>query len=83
MTRHGRAQCGARPVQVFCGPKKEVCPTSGRLHWQGYIELKDKARLGKVKEVLGCPSAHLEMRRGTSGRGYSLLPEGGDSGGAS
>ena len=34
---------------------KEVCPTSGRLHWQGYIELKDKARLGKVKEVLGCP----------------------------
>lgn len=45
--------------------QKEVCPTSGRLHWQGYIELKDKARLGKVKEVLGCPSAHLEMRRGT------------------
>ena len=45
--------------------QKEVCPTSGRLHWQGYIELKDKARLGKVKEVLGCPSAHLEMRRGS------------------
>ena len=54
MTRHGRAQCGARPVQVFCGPK-EVCPTSGRLHWQGYIELKDKARLGKVKEVWAAP----------------------------
>ena len=35
--------------------QKEVCPTSGRLHWQGYIELKDKARLGKVKRFWAAP----------------------------
>ena len=50
--------------RYFVAQRRSARPRAG-LHWQGYIELKDKARLGKVKEVLGCPSAHLEMRRGS------------------
>ena len=45
--------------------QKEKAPDTGRLHWQGYVEVKEKCRIKKMKEVLGCPSAHLEPRRGS------------------
>lgn len=45
--------------------QKEKAPETDRLHWQGYLELTAKARMAKVKEVLGCPTAHLEPRRGS------------------
>ncbi len=45
--------------------QREKCPTSGKEHWQGYVELKDKFSLKKVKEILGDESAHLEIRKGT------------------
>ncbi|AXL65938.1 replication-associated protein [Spider associated circular virus 3] len=43
----------------------EVAPTSGRLHWQGYIELQHPATLVSCKNSLGTDKAHLEIRRGT------------------
>lgn len=43
----------------------EVAPTTGQLHWQGYVELTQPARIPQVKGWLGRPDAHLEARRGT------------------
>lgn len=42
----------------------ERCPESGRLHLQGYIELHDKMRVGRLKRLLGSSSLHAEARRG-------------------
>lgn len=43
----------------------EVCPTSGRAHYQGYVELWRAYDFGVVKNLLGQDS-HLEERRGTA-----------------
>lgn len=43
----------------------ERCPSTGRLHLQGYIEFTSPLRVGGVKRILGYDSAHLEGRRGT------------------
>lgn len=45
--------------------QEEICPESGRRHWQGYVELKKPARMPQVKNWLNCQHAHLEARRGT------------------
>lgn len=42
--------------------QKECCPTSGRMHLQGYVELSTKRRFSSVKEWLP-PGAHIEARR--------------------
>lgn len=39
---------------------------SGTPHFQGYMELKKKCRLAKVKEMLDSQTVHVETRRGTS-----------------
>lgn len=43
----------------------EICPKSGRLHIQGYMELAKPMRLNAAKEALGTEKAHLEIRKGT------------------
>lgn len=43
----------------------EIAPTTGQLHWQGYVELKRPARIPQTKTWLNAPTAHLEARRGT------------------
>lgn len=43
----------------------ELCPESGRRHFQGYIEFERPKRLGGVQTVLGSRTAHCEKRRGT------------------
>ena len=45
--------------------QKEVAPKTGSVHWQGYLETKEKTRMAMVKEILRCPGAHCEPRRGT------------------
>lgn len=42
----------------------ERCPSSGRVHVQGYVELNRPCRLAQVKGILGSPSAHLEVANG-------------------
>lgn len=37
----------------------EECPTSGKVHFQGYLRCRDQQRLSKVKKFL--PTAHLEV----------------------
>lgn len=43
--------------------QRERCPTTGRLHWQGYCVFSNPRTLGGVKKVL--PKAHWEPRRGS------------------
>jgi len=45
--------------------QREVCPTTNREHYQGYLELESRQRLQGVKRILGDPAAHLEIRKGT------------------
>ncbi len=45
----------------------EKCPDSGRVHLQGYLELKNRMTFNKIKrQVLKTDTAHLEKRKGTS-----------------
>lgn len=43
----------------------ERCPSTGKLHYQGYIELKQPMRVNAVKQLLGSTTVHLERRQGT------------------
>lgn len=45
--------------------QREKCPDTGKLHWQGYIELTKPMRLAAVKQILQDPSVHIEPRKGT------------------
>lgn len=42
----------------------ELCPTTSKLHLQGYCEFKRPKRMAAVKRILG-DSVHLEGRKGT------------------
>ena len=53
------------PKSTYLIYQLEKCPTTGRLHWQGYIEMASKSRMPAVKKALGDLGAHLEPRRGT------------------
>ncbi len=44
----------------------EVCPSTGKQHWQGYVEFVRALDFGKVKTLLGGEATHIEPRRGTA-----------------
>lgn len=43
----------------------EICPTTGKRHIQGYLELSGPMRFTRLKDTYFTPQAHLEPRRGT------------------
>lgn len=43
----------------------EKCPTTGRLHYQCYIEFSSPVRPGKIKKIFNDKTIHVETRRGT------------------
>lgn len=45
--------------------QKEKCPTTERIHYQGYVEVKKAYRLKALQTLLGDPTMHVEPRRGT------------------
>lgn len=45
--------------------QREVCPTTKKEHWQGYIEFPCQKRMNEAKIVLNDNSCHLEPRWGT------------------
>lgn len=45
--------------------QQERCPSSGRHHWQGYVEFKRKITFNTMKEIFNDNTIHLEMRQGT------------------
>jgi hypothetical protein len=44
----------------------EKCPTTGREHWQGYVEFRNPRTMESVKRALRLNGVHLEIRRGTA-----------------
>lgn len=44
--------------------QREKCPETGRLHWQGYVELKKPGRVRGTVASLG-GECHLDARKGT------------------
>lgn len=44
--------------------QEESCPESGKLHLQGFFQLKIRKRLSTIKKIVG-QAVHLEMRRGS------------------
>ena len=44
----------------------EVCPTTGKQHYQGYVELRESTRLETVKRRILKRGAHLEKARGSA-----------------
>lgn len=55
----------------------ELCPSSDRLHYQGYMELTEPMRMAGVKRAIGDNTMHLEKRRGTrdQARDYAMKDE--------
>jgi len=46
--------------------QREVCPTTQREHYQGYMEFQRTVRLGQAKSLIGCGNTtHAEIRKGT------------------
>lgn len=46
----------------------ERCPDTGRIHWQGYLELKIKSRYSKVQQIIEDPGANCRQRKGTAAK---------------
>lgn len=57
--------------------QREKCPSTEKLHWQGYVEFNRKITFNTMKEILGDNSIHLESRRGTrdEAREYCMKKE--------
>lgn len=47
--------------------QKEKCPSTGKLHLQGYMELEKRIRFGALKKLVG-EKVHLEKRKGNQGQ---------------
>lgn len=45
--------------------QREVAPTTGRHHYQGYVEFKKNLTIKQAKSVLNDDTVHLEARKGT------------------
>lgn len=45
--------------------QQEKCPTTGRLHYQGYLELTKSVKMTGVKKIFKDDTIHLEKRKGT------------------
>lgn len=58
-----------RVKYLVCQP--EWCPTTGALHWQGYVELHDPAKRPRVQEILGIGRAFCEPRAPDSTRDHA------------
>jgi len=56
----------------------ERCPTSGKLHWQGYVELRRSSRMPAAQKAVGLPKGtHFEARKGSreQARDYCMKAE--------
>lgn len=49
----------------------EVAPTTGKMHWQLYVELQNSMRLTGIKKMFG--TAHIEQRKGTAVEAYAYV----------
>lgn len=49
----------------YIGWGEEICPKTGRKHYQGWIQFTTRRRLGGVKNIVGSKKIHLETCKGT------------------
>lgn len=63
-------------IEYICY-QEECCPSTGKLHIQGYLEYKTSTTMNKIKKVLGDNTIHLEIRKGkkNQARDYCLKDE--------
>lgn len=59
-------------IQYLIG-QLETCPTTGHIHFQGYVEFSSAIGLNRVKELLGDDSIHLDMRKGTQDQAIAYV----------
>ena len=52
----------SQAIQAIVG-QGEICPTTGRKHFQGYMEAKHGITMSTAKKALDMPSAHLSACR--------------------
>lgn len=45
--------------------QKEECPSTNKIHWQGYVELSSPIRIKRCQVLMGIPNQHIEKRCGT------------------
>jgi len=45
---------------------KEICPSTGKEHWQGYVELKNNKTFSAIKKLFNDKALHLEERKGNA-----------------
>lgn len=46
--------------------QREVCPETGREHWQGYFTAHGAVRLTGAKAIIGDNTAHMEIAKGNA-----------------
>lgn len=54
------------PHAVYCIYQLEICPKTGRNHYQGYVHFERSLRRGSVSKLEGLEKAHLIACRGTA-----------------
>lgn len=57
---------------------REVCPTTGRKHLQGFIRLKNARNLSQMKKFLTFPQVHLESTKGSDEQNRTYCMKDGD-----
>lgn len=53
------------PLHQYLIYGKEVCPTTKKEHWQGFVQFKTRTRRNAAQESLGQGKCHIEPRKGT------------------
>lgn len=64
------------PVVKYLVYGREVCPTTGKSHLQGYCELSSSRKFSIITKKI--PSTHLEARKGTSTQAADYCKKDGD-----
>lgn len=57
-----REQLASEKVKSYCY-QLEKCPETGRLHLQGYLNVRSPCTLATIKKILNCATAHLETAK--------------------
>lgn len=51
------------PAATYCCYQEEICPSSGRRHWQGYIEVDRRCSIRDVQRLIGGGKCHIERSK--------------------
>ncbi len=57
----------ANDIRYICWGE-EICPKTRKKHYQGWIQIENKKRLGGIKKLCQSRKIHLEACRGTEGQ---------------